>query len=161
MFNYLVVCDQGILDDIFYISTFNIKDEGNIFGDLKNLLINEAIYIHYNEINKNLSELIKSLQPKEIYSHYNVSHTEMKGEIDLLVDDTMIEFRMHSGELATTFNISQTLIYGYLMQKKLKKINNIVLYNPLSGEITKINTKDINFKDVAIIYYGHFKAITK
>ena len=149
---------RNLLDDIFYISTFNIKDEGNIFGDLKNLLINEAIYIHYNEISKKLSELVKSLHPKEIYTHYNVSHTEMKGEIDLLVDDTMIEFRMHQGELSTTFNISQTLIYGYLMQKKSKKINNIVLYNPLSGEITKINTKDINFKDVANIYYGHFKA---
>jgi hypothetical protein len=48
--------------------------------------------------------------------------------------------------------------YGYLMQKKSKKINNIVLYNPLSGEITKINTNDINFKDVANIYYDHFKS---
>ena len=81
----------------------------------------------------------------------------MKGEIDLLVDDNMIEFRMNQGEIATTFNISQTLIYGYLMQKKSKKINNIILYNPLTGEVTKVNTRDVNFKDVANIYYSHFK----
>ena len=149
---------RNLLEDIFYISTFNIKDDSNIFSDLKNLLINETIYIQYDIISKNLTDLINTLKPKEIYSHYNVSYADMKGEIDLLVDDTMIEFRMNTGELGTTFNISQTLIYGYLMQKKSKKINNIILYNPLSGEITKINTKDINFKDVANIYYGHFKS---
>ena len=149
---------RNLLDDLFYISTFNIKDDSNIFSDLKNLLINESIYNHYNNISTKLSEYITSLTPKEIYLHYNVSHSEMKGEIDLLVDDTMIDFRMNQGELGTTFNISQTLLYGYLMQKKSKKINNIVLYNPLSGEITKINTNNINFKDVANIYYSHFKS---
>jgi hypothetical protein len=44
------------------------------------------------------------------------------------------------------------------MQKKSKKINKIILYNPLTGEITKVNTKDVNFKEVANIYYDHFKS---
>jgi len=149
---------RNLLEDIFYISTFNIKDEGNIFSDLKNLLINETIYIHYDKISKYLTNYINSLIPKEICLHYNVSHSDMKGEIDILIDDKIIELRMNLGELGTTFNISQTLIYGYLLQKKSKKINNIILYNPILGEIIKINTKDINFKDVANIYYGHFKS---
>ena len=57
-------------------------------------------------------------------------------------------------------NITQTLLYGYLIQKKNKKINNIILYNPLSGEITKLNTKNINFKDIATIVYSEFKTKT-
>ena len=54
-------------------------------------------------------------------------------------------------------NITQTLLYGYLIQKKNKKINNIILYNPLTGEITKLNTTNVNFKDIATIVYSEFK----
>ena len=43
------------------------------------------------------------------------------------------------------------------MQKKDKNVKNIILYNPISGEITKLNTSNINFKEVASIFYGHFK----
>lgn len=148
---------RNILEDLFQISTLDVKDDGDIFSDLKNLLINPQIYEHYDKISKSLINHIKLLKPKEIYSRYNVSHADIKGEIDLLVDDTIIEFRMNQNELGSTFNISQTLIYGYLLHKKAKKINNIILYNPLSGDIVRINTSEVNFKDVANMYYGHYK----
>jgi len=148
---------RNVLEDLFQISTLDIKDEGNIFSDLKSLLINPQIYEHYDKISKSLINDIKLLKPKEIYSRYNVSHGDIKGEIDLLVDDTIIEFRMNQNEIGSTFNISQTLIYGYLLHKKTKKINNIILYNPLSGDIVRINTSKVNFKDVATMYYSHYK----
>jgi len=148
---------RNILEDLFQISTLDVKDDGNIFPDLKNLLINPQIYEHYDKISKSLINHIKLLKPKEIYSRYNVSHADIKGEIDLLVDDTIIEFRMNQNELGSTFNISQTLIYGYLLHKKAKKINNVILYNPLSGDIVRINTSEVKFKDVATMYYGHYK----
>lgn len=148
---------RNILEDLFQISTLDIKDDGDIFSDLKNLLINPQIYEHYDKISKSLINHIKLLKPKEIFSRYNVSHADIKGEIDLLVDDTIIEFRMNQNEIGSTFNISQTLIYGYLLHKKARKINNIILYNPLSGDIVKINTSEVKFKDVATMYYSHYK----
>ena len=45
---------RNLLDDIFFISTFNIKDEFNIFDELKSLLINPNTYAHYNQLIVNL-----------------------------------------------------------------------------------------------------------
>ena len=148
---------RNLLEDIFFISTFNIKDEGDIFSELKNLLINPNIYSHYNELIISLTKYINNFNPNEINSHYNVSHATIKGEIDLLVDDNLFEIKTNQYEIATMANITQTLLYGYLIQKKNKKINNIILYNPLTGEITKLNTTNINFKDIATIVYSEFK----
>jgi hypothetical protein len=148
---------RNLLEDIFQISIFNIKDEGNIFDDLKKLLINGESYKHYSNISDKLTKYINTFKPKEIFSHLNVSHANIRGEIDLLVDETLFEIKTNQYEIATTSNISQTLIYGYLMQKKDKNVKNIILYNPISGEITKLNTSNINFKEVASIFYGHFK----
>jgi hypothetical protein len=148
---------RNLLEDIFQISIFNIKDDGNIFNDLKNILINSESYKHYSNISDKLTKYINTFKPKEIFSHLNVSHANIRGEIDLLVDETLFEIKTNQYEIATTSNISQTLIYGYLMQKKDKNVKNIILYNPISGEITKLNTSNINFKEVASIFYGHFK----
>lgn len=147
---------RNLLEDIFFISTFNVKDDGSIFGDLKKLLINDSIYVHYNQISKELCKFISKLNPTEINSHYNVSHAKIKGEIDLLVDDTLFEIKTNQSEIATISNLTQTLLYGYLINKKGKKIKNIILYNPLSGEINHFKINDFNFKEVANIVYGHF-----
>lgn len=147
---------RNLLEDIFFISTFNVKDDGNFFGDLKKLLVNDKIYEHYNTISKQFSKLITDLNPIEINSHYNVSHAKIKGKIDLLVDDTLFEIKTNQTEIATISNITQTLLYGYLISKKGKKIKNIILYNPLSGEINHFKINDFNFKEVANIVYGHF-----
>jgi len=147
---------RNLLNDIFFISTFNIKDESNIFDDLKKLLINDEIYKHYSEISKEFSKFIINLKPVEINSHYKVSHTKIKGEVDLVVDDTIFEIKTNHTEIATISNITQTLLYGYLMGKKGKSIKNIILYNPLTGEINQFKTVNFNFKEVATIVYGHF-----
>ena len=148
---------RNLLDDIFFISTFNIKDEGEIFNELKILLINPKMNDYYNNLINGLTGYIKKFKPKELYSHYNISHANIKGEIDLLVDNNLFEIKTSQYEIATTSNITQLLLYGYLAQKKDKKINNIILYNPLNGYITKFNVEDINFKEVANVIYDIFK----
>ena len=149
---------RNLLEDIFFISTFNIKDDGNIFNDLKKLLVNDIIYNHYNEISKKFGHFINQLKPIEINSHYNVSHAKIKGEIDLLVDDTLFEIKTNQYEIASISNITQTFLYGYLLSKKQKQIKNIILYNPLTGEINQFKVDGFNFKEIADIVYGHFKS---
>ena len=124
---------RNLLDDIFFIATYNIKDDGSIFDDLKKLLINNSIYSYYNEINEKFSKFISDSNPKEINSHYNITHAKIKGEIDILVDDKIFEIKTNQGEIASMSNIIQTLLYGYLLNKKKKIINQIILYNPLTG----------------------------
>jgi DNA helicase-2/ATP-dependent DNA helicase PcrA len=148
---------RNLLDDIFFIATYNIKDDGSIFNDLKNLLINNNIYSYYNEISEKFSKFISDSNPKEINSHYNITHAKIKGEIDILVDDKIFEIKTNQGEIASMSNIIQTLLYGYLLNKKKKIINQIILYNPITGEINLFNTKDINFKEISNIIYGHFR----
>ena len=151
---------RNLLEDIFFIATYNIKDEGSIFNDLKNLLINNTIYSYYNEISEKLYKFISESNPKEINSHYNVTHAKIKGEIDILVDNKIFEIKTNQGEIATMTNIIQTLLYGYLLNKKERIIDEIILYNPLTGEINLFNTKDFNFKKISSIIYEHFKQKT-
>jgi len=148
---------RNLLEDIFFIATYNIKDEGSIFNDLKNLLINNNIYSYYNEISEKLYKFISKSNPKEINSHYNVTHAKIKGEIDILVDNKIFEIKTNQGEIATMTNIIQTLLYGYLLNKKERIIDEIILYNPLTGEINLFDTKDFNFKKISSIIYEHFK----
>jgi DNA helicase-2/ATP-dependent DNA helicase PcrA len=148
---------RNLLEDIFFIATYNIKDEGSVFNDLKNLLINNNIYSYYNEISEKLYKFISESNPKEINSHYNVTHAKIKGKIDILVDNKIFEIKTNQGEIATMTNIIQTLLYGYLLNKKERIIDEIILYNPLTGEINLFDTKDFNFKKISSIIYEHFK----
>ena len=148
---------RNLLDDIFIIATYNIKDNSYIFEDLKKLLINDKIYEHYNEISDKLTKFILTTKPKEINTHYNISHTTIKGDIDILVDDKIFEIKINQGEIATMSNITQTLLYGYLLNKKGKTTSQINLYNPITGEIDIFDTTEVNFKEIASIVYGHFK----
>jgi DNA helicase-2/ATP-dependent DNA helicase PcrA len=151
---------RNLLEDIFFIATYNIKDEGSVFNDLKNLLINNNIYSYYNEISEKLYKFISESNPKEINSHYNVTHAKIKGKIDILVDNKIFEIKTNQGEIATMTNIIQTLLYGYLLNKKERIIDEIILYNPLTGEINLFDTKDFNFKKISSIIYEHFKQKT-
>ena len=151
---------RNLLEDIFFIATYNIKDECSIFNDLKNLLINNNIYSYYNEMSEKLYKFISESNPKEINSHYNVTHAKIKGEIDILVDNKIFEIKTNQGEIATMTNIIQTLLYGYLLNKKERIIDEIILYNPLTGEINLFDTKDFNFKKISSIIYEHFKQKT-
>jgi hypothetical protein len=89
-------------------------------------------------------------------SDYDVTHAKIKGKIDILVDNKIFEIKTNQGEIATMTNIIQTLLYGYLLNKKERIIDEIILYNPLTGEINLFDTKDFNFKKISSIIYEHF-----
>jgi hypothetical protein len=150
---------RNLLEDIFFISTFNLKDDEDIFNELKSFLTNSKADEYYNILATSLCKKLNSKETKikEININYNISNANVKGTIDILIDDTIFEIKSNSYEIVTTSNLLELLIYGYLCQKKDKKLNNIILYNPLSGENTKFNVEDFNFKELANIVYGVFK----
>ena len=141
---------RNILEHIYYISTYKNTDL-SIYHDL---LVSQDAFNYYLELEKGICKIINSLKPKEINTHYVVSFGNVKGEIDILCDDTIIEIKSslsNYNEIATVPNLSQTLLYGYLLKKKEHKINKIILYNPLNGEMNQFDVEKfewIKFKKI-------------
>jgi len=135
---------RNILEHIFYISVyFNNDDDVDTY---KNFLINQNSFNYYLELEKGICKIINSIKPKNIFTHHNISFGSVKGEIDVLCDDTIIEIKTFIlNEIATIPNISQTLLYAYLLKKKDYKINNIILFNPINGESNYFNVSEFNF----------------
>jgi hypothetical protein len=133
---------RNILDKIFFISSYKNNMELNI---LKEFLTSSNSLLYYLEVERSICKIINSLKPKEIRTHYSVSYGSVYGEIDILCDDTIIEIKSSTTEIATIANICQVLLYCYLLKKREIQINKIILYNPLNGEINTIDTSDFNF----------------
>ncbi len=76
-----------------------------------------------------------------------VSHGSVRGEIDILCDDTIIEIKSavsNYNEIASIPNMSQVLLYAYLLKKKEVKVNRMILYNPLNGEVNNFDIGNFN-----------------
>lgn len=134
---------RNILEHIFYIATYKMNKNVDltVYHDF---LINETVFNYYLEIEKGICKIINLIKPKQIYTHYCVSHGSVRGEIDILCDDTIIEIKTtlySQSDIATISNLSQVLLYSYLLKKREHVINKIILYNPLNGEV---NTFDIS-----------------
>jgi hypothetical protein len=137
---------RNILEHIFYISTYKLVEDDDLIL-YKQFLINQNTFNYYLELEKGIIKLINSIKPKEIYTHHVVSFGNVKGEIDILCDDTLIEIKTTvstSNDIANVSNISQSLLYSYLLKKKEHTINNIILYNPLNGEINNLNISNFD-----------------
>ena len=85
-------------------------------------------------------------KPKTINCHYNINFDQLKAEIDLLFDDILIEIKVSSNEICCMQYLCQVFTYGYLMTKKDKKINKIILYNAENGIIHIIDNSTFDFK---------------
>ncbi len=137
---------RNILEHIFYISTYKVTNDKDV-GEYHDLLISQSAFNYYLELEKGLCKIINNLKPKEIYTHHVVSFGSVRGEIDILCDDTIIEIKSsvsNYNEVATIPNMSQVLLYAYLLKKKDHKINKMILYNPINGELNNFNISDFN-----------------
>jgi DNA helicase-2/ATP-dependent DNA helicase PcrA len=135
---------RNILEHIFYISTYKFTNKQTI-SIYYDFLISQYAFNYYLELEKGICKIINNIKPKDIYTRYNVSLGCVKGEIDILCDDTIIEIKSSiSNDIANIQNISQTLLYSYLIKKKEQNINKIILYNPLNGETNSFNITNFN-----------------
>ena len=135
---------KDILEDIFYISTYKMKE---VNQELKEFLLGSEMYKFLCNLEKGLIQLIKKNHEKvnKIFTHYNITFDTVRGELDLLIDDHLIEIKSSMYQTSTLSNLSQVLIYGYLVEKKDVKVNKVSIYNPLMGTMTSFDTSKFNF----------------
>jgi hypothetical protein len=80
------------------------------------------------------------INPKEIYFNYTISYGGVTGIIDILCDNTLIKF----SDNISISTISQLLLYAYLFKKNNIIITNIIVYNPITGEINNLDITKID-----------------
>lgn len=135
------------LSNIFYLSS-EIDTPEN-----KDYLTNDTTFDHYLKLEKGICKIIDKINPKEIYTNYIVSHGSVTSIIDILCDQTLIDIHINLelNNIVTIYNISQLLLSVYLLKKNNIIINNIILYDPINGEIN-----DLDITNIDIV---HFKKI--
>jgi DNA helicase II / ATP-dependent DNA helicase PcrA len=94
----------------------------------------------------------KAKLPKNMINlHMNVSYGNVFGETDMVVGRTLIEIKTSTVCIATTRNVLQTIMYRYMLRMKDIRIDNIILYNPLLGEMYDLQITP-KWKDTFRIY---------
>ena len=138
----------NLLENIFFCASFHVDSPYILL--YKEFLLSSIAF--YKELEQGLIKLVELLKPNIILNHYNVNFDLLKAEIDLLFDDILIEIKVTSYEICCVQYLCQVFLYGYLMVKKGKKINKIVLYNVENGTIHIIDTTNFDFE----LFYNSF-----
>ncbi len=140
---------RNILNDIFYISTYKTKCD-NIDDWKEYLCKTDFCNEYYNNIEKCILKLINKLLNKDnkdkISIHTNITMSPIKGEIDFMINDTLIEMKTTPDDACTFPNVCQVLMYAYLLERKNIKINKIIILNIWDGSMDTFDVTDFNFK---------------
>jgi len=144
---------RDILEDIYYISTYNFSNF-NVIEEYKNYLLNSKCNNFYLNLEKSIIKFIQKLKPKNINCHLNISYSNYRGECDLLIDDTLIELKVSQLEACTFPNLCQVLLYGFLLKKKDININSVNIYNIFNGNLDTFKTDNFNFTKLKKIVYS-------
>lgn len=108
------------------------KGRDNFYKDITNS-IDMALYNQMEELIITLVE--QELNEKKIIKpHFNISFSNFMGEADMVVNNTLFEFKASKDIIATTKYVLQVLLYTQLLKKKGIIINKIILLNPILGE---------------------------
>lgn len=146
---------RNVLEEIYYVASC----KSDIDTWKQYLLNNDSIMNYYNMVEKSILKLIEDMSPKSIKLHMNVSHSPIKGEIDILIDNTLIEMKTTPDDACTFPTICQTLMYGYLLEKKNIKIDKIIILNLWDGTMDILNisiaqSHEFNYKTFKKILYN-------
>lgn len=133
---------NNLLETIFVMASFNTNIPN--IELYKDYLINNHIF--YKELEEGIKKLINILKPNCIQSNYNINVDLLKAKLDLVFDDIIIEIRVLSNEICCMQYLCQVFTYAFLMSKKGKKINKIILYNIEKGTLYTIDTTSFNFE---------------
>lgn len=133
---------NNLLENIFFSSSYQSQQN---LDSYKEFLINNLEF--YKKLEEGVKKLVDLFKPKKIYTHYNVGFDELRAEVDILFDDDiLLEVKVSGQEICCMQYMCQAFTYGYLLSKKNKKINKIVLYNVQIGTIYIIDTSNFEFE---------------
>ena len=146
---------RNILNDIFYIATFDAKQEDVELW--KPYLLSDTAKTYYNMVEKGIvrfiNEIIKRNTDHMIRLQMNVNYETIKGRIDMLVGDTLVEIKTVSEDACTFPAVCQAFIYGYLLFKKNITVNNIAIMNLWDGTLDNFNTNLFKYKKFRRVIY--------
>jgi hypothetical protein len=78
----------------------------------------------------------------------------IRGEIDFMVNNTLIEMKTTPDDACTFPNVCQTLMYAHLLQKKNIVIDKIIILNLWDGTMDTFDIKEFNLKKFRKILYN-------
>ncbi len=148
---------RNILEEIFYIATYKNKNNDNNIDEWKQYLLNTTTINFYNNVEKCIIKLIDKLKNNDnnrILIHTNITMNPIKGEIDFMINDTLVEMKTTPDDAATFPNLCQSLMYCWLLEKKNINIKNIIILNLWDGTIDNFNIDGFNLKKFKKILYN-------
>ena len=90
-----------------------------------------------------LVKFIKSLKPSKIHLHYNLTYGRVKAEADIMIigknKNFLIELKASNYIIATLSNVTQTILYNFLLNKRDIVVDDIYLLNLLDGNLTYLS----------------------
>ncbi len=138
---------RDILNDIFKISTYKSKyDNVNRWEEI---LLDEKCINFYNMVEKCIIKLFNKLLNKDnnnIKIHTNITFNPIKGEIDILINNTLIEMKTTPDDACTFPNLCQSIMYGWLLLKKNINVDKIIILNLWNGTIDTFDMTNFNYK---------------
>ena len=149
---------RNIINDIFYISTCDsTKDDVTVWQPY---FLSDAAKKYYVSVEKAIvrfiNQLLKKNTTNSIHLQMNVNYGEIKGRIDVIINDILIEMKTVSDDACTFIAVCQALMYGYLLFKKNITINNIIILNLWDGTLDSFvmnNSALFNYKKFRRIIY--------
>ena len=74
--------------------------------------------------------------------HYNLTYGSVKAEADIMIlgkeKNYLIEIKASNYVVSTLSNVTQTMLYSFLLDKRDIKVNDIYLINLLDGSCCKL-----------------------
>tara|TARA_B110000977_G_C11082456_1_gene493362 strand:- start:1540 stop:4281 length:2742 start_codon:yes stop_codon:yes gene_type:complete len=139
------------MDIIFFIASYRMKSKENL-EFYKEVLTNSTAYNYYLKVEQKIIKFIKSMNPTKIYLHYNLTCGSIKAEADIMIlgkeKNYLIEIKASKYIISTLSNVTQTMLYSFLLDKRDIKVNDVYLINLLDGSCCHL-------------YHSNLKKITK
>ena len=124
------------LDMIFMIASHRMKNKETL-NIYKDFLTSTNSYNYYINVEKKLIKFIKNMKAKKIYLHYNLSYGKVKAEADMMIigkdKNYLIELKSSNYIVSTLSNVTQTILYSFLLDKRDIVVNDIHIINLLDG----------------------------
>lgn len=168
--------NDSVLDSILKLSVFcnynakylmeNQTFLNNVISKFKDRFNNYYFKEYLGNLKKELFNLIdnydnssndSSNNLSNIYLHKYIHYNKVKGQIDLLINDTLIEIKYSKFQLFNAMNISQILSYNAMAYNNEIIIKRNMLLNPCTGEYIIIENNDNNLSISKNIFKNFIK----